>query len=270
MGYTDEYIRELAELTTGQSTNIRWRLERVGRIMSTAAYLLIPFSYKILEFERSGCRSIPYWLERDINFHIKCFNKFNNYENIPEIKWGIDHENEGIRAYVSRTGYSVKPTGLWISPSGSMSSSPDGLIYTEDENRPAGILEVKCPFRFRFNKYMSKYDFMKLEYLNPDLSLRRDHKHYHRAQAEMYATRTKWCDFVVWTPADMLVTRVHLEPEWVEKNVPLIDYVFNNYLIHGSNKKEEIESGRRLLPPNLSRAPNNGLYRNALKRKHQP
>ncbi len=135
-----------------------------------------------------------------------------------------------------------------------MSCSPDGLIYTGDDDIPEGILEVKCPYRFRFKKDMSKYDYLKLDYMNPDLYIRTDHKFYHRAQAEMYATHTAWCDFVIWSPGDILITRIYSDPNWVETKVHLIDYAFNHYLIGGSSKGDEIKERWRLKAQHSRRA----------------
>ena len=269
MSYSDVYIQKLAERTIGQSRNPLWFKERVGRLMSTSALQLIRFSHQVKEYGAWGRPWFEEWFENKLNFFIQCMTIFNDVDDIPEVHWGNIHESDGFNAYKSRTGYEVRPSGVWIFPSGSMSCSPDGLVYSSMKTQPDGILEIKCPFRFRFKRYMTIYDYMKLEYINPDMTIRRDHKFYHRAQAEMYGTHTRWCDFLILTPVDTLITRVYLDEDWIERNVPIIDFVFMNYLLRSSNKRDEIVSRRNACHPRSDRAPPPNPLRKSLKRKHE-
>ena len=268
MSYSNDYIQRLAERTIGQSRNPLWFEERVGRIMSTSALQIIRFSQQIKQYGEWGRPWYEEWFENKLNFFIQCMTVFTDFDDIPEVHWGNIHESDGVYAYKSRTGNVVRRTGVWIFPSGSMSCSPDGLVYSTKMLNPDGILEVKCPFRFRFNRYMTKYDYMKLDYINPDMTIRRDHKFYHRAQAEMYSTHTRWCDFLIWTPVDILITRVYLDENWVENNVPIIDYVFRKYLLRSSNKWDEIANRRYAAYTRSDRAPQPITLRETLKRRH--
>ena len=73
-----------------------------------------------------------------------------NLDQVPAIKWGVDHEPVAIDAYQNATGSIVKPTGVWMFHNNLMGASPDGLVFTDPHAASAvGILEVKCPYSMR-------------------------------------------------------------------------------------------------------------------------
>ena len=49
-------------------------------------------------------------------------------------------------------------------------------------------------------------------------------------QADIYATRTKWCDLFLWTPFQTLLVRVERNEMYIQSNVPLIEWVFVKYI----------------------------------------
>ena len=58
------------------------------------------------------------------------------------IQWGCTHEAIAIKASENHTGKSVSPSGIWLSSSGCLGASLDGLVGDS-------IIEVKCPFSLR-------------------------------------------------------------------------------------------------------------------------
>ena len=65
--------------------------------------------------------------------------------------WGKMHEAQAIKDYMQKTGNKVKPAGLFIFPCGLLGSSPDGIIEHAAAQNDHGVLEIKCPWKFRNN-----------------------------------------------------------------------------------------------------------------------
>ena len=242
MAFSNVAIEELAQKTIGQSNNQLWRKDRIGRIFSSLILEAINIAHSL-----SACKGVPFhdlpWnLKKSINWLRKCLIQFHRLDGIPEIDWGNTHERDGICAYVRETGYIINETGLWLSPSGFLTSSPDGLVYLNGKCKyPEGILEVKCPFKLRnFQKIHSSDWSHWLPYIDCNLKIATWHKFYHRAQAEIYGTRTYWCDFLIWAPAGVLITRVERDEDWIERNIPLVEDMFETYLLPTSPIRYEI------------------------------
>ena len=73
-----------------------------------------------------------------------------NLQNIPAIRWGVDHEYVALIADQRRMGRVVKHTGIWMFHNNSMGVSPDGPIFSEPHSGTAvGIIEVNCPYPLR-------------------------------------------------------------------------------------------------------------------------
>lgn len=79
-------------------------------------------------------------------------------------KWGTDKE-EGIKAFKMATGMDVQESGLWVTGSGILGASPDGLVGT------TALVEVKCPYGAR-----------------GPYSLREDHPYWHLVQGQLHVT----------------------------------------------------------------------------------
>ncbi len=67
-------------------------------------------------------------------------------------------------------------------------------------------------------------------YLKSDFEVNREERLYYMIQAELYATRTNWCDLFLWTPSQTLLVRVERNERFIQANVPLVDWVFENYI----------------------------------------
>lgn len=56
------------------------------------------------------------------------------------VKWGVNNEEEAVKAFILKTGLAVKETGIWFLSSGNLGASAGGIIDKET------VLEVKCPY----------------------------------------------------------------------------------------------------------------------------
>ena len=216
---THSHIEETAMATSGQRNNPLWLKSRVGRLTAS----------NFGRVYRASQSNRPYAAD-DIR---KSFWEPNDISSCPPVKWGIDHEKDAIEAYKKQTGYDVKETGLWLFPNGFIGASPDGLVYINGQL--SGILEVKCPWRLRYlNNLNTVQDVVKeLPFLTWPLGLLRTHDYYHQVQGQLAATKTAWCDFVVWCPNNFIViVRVDSDPIW-ERTVfqTIQNYYFSRVLL---------------------------------------
>ena len=203
-----ERIEEIAAKTTGQTNNSLWFAYRRNRLTGSMFGKALdaynrPTAIKLLNIKQAVQGRL-------------------NLDHLEPIKWGRDNELNAIAAYCNKRGYFVKPTGLWLFPSGQLGASPDGLVYeNEDDEHPVGILEVKCPFYVRDRHFMELKRSGKLPtYITADFRLNREHDYYHQVQGELYATGASWCDFVMWTTKGCLIIRVYPNPLWVAECIP--------------------------------------------------
>ena len=214
----DQIILIAAE-TAGQAANKRWREIRNNKLTG---------SYFGRAIRAAKDRSAP--ATRKLVIEIRCPP---NLDHIPAVKWGKQHEIDGIYEYCKQTGRHVKETGIWLFPNGCMGASPDGLVFEEsDRNTPVGILEVKCPYSLR--ECGSEWTYKtRPRFLRPDNKIRESHDYYHQIQGQLYATGQNWCDLVVWTPRKTLITRVWSKHVWSERNLPLLIKFYNESLNSG-------------------------------------
>ena len=60
---------------------------------------------------------------------------------VKAIQYGIQNEENGINAFEEESGMEVIQSGLWLSESGVLGATPDGLVGETD------LVEVKCPYK---------------------------------------------------------------------------------------------------------------------------
>lgn len=132
----------------------------------------------------------------------------------------------------------VEECGLVINPERPwMGNSPDGLItmtYASGKTE-VGLLEIKCPYR--------------KEFYAPDPV---PSYYFAQVQGTMGNMRLPWCDFVVWTPTGIQITRVPFDTAfWDTTLLPGVTrFYFDQYLPLALHK----ENGR-LQPGTLDPLP---------------
>ena len=223
-------IRHIAFETTGQRDNYLWSEMRSGKLTASnfgkaLKAILNPHPINIQKM-------------RDDIYHPR------DLSNVPAIKWGVQHEKQAIDEYVQKTRAIVMPTGVWLFPNGVMGASPDGLVYEGAHDRdPVGILEVKCPYSMRDFKVNCAAEWHShLKYLDCENRLLPSHPYYHQVQGEMYAVGVRWCDFIIWTPHDMLVMRVGKDAHWGPHNLGKLEHFYTENLRRPEDKGMDWES----------------------------
>jgi hypothetical protein len=185
---------------------------------------------------RDQANSDQWWEERKLritasNFAEICNRKKDNCKKFVErlqgkpslkvplsIKHGKDHEHVGIRKYhqyMIHTGHKVdiQSSGLVVrSDLPYLGCSPDGKVVDPISHPHFGIIEVKCPYKYRGIKPKEAAGIDKdfCLHVSPTgvLSLRQNHSYYFQVQGQMALTGASWCDFVVYTFKGLFIERI--------------------------------------------------------------
>lgn len=150
-------------------------------------------------------------------------------DGIKAIQWGRTHEKDALDHLKCNYNLNVRPTGVWLTNSGLLGASPDGLIDEEE-----AIVEVKCPYSFRndqlseklknFNKYIIFYDD------EGNLILNTSHNYYHQIQGALHILKKKKCYLCIYTLKETIVTIVDLDDSWKENLSILENFYIEQYL----------------------------------------
>ena len=99
-----------------------------------------------------------------------------------------------------------------------LGASPDGLITDATSPDPNGILEIKCPFKYRNLdpvEAAKNKDFC-CELKDGILALKKQHNYYYQVQGQMAIASRNWCDFVVYSNDKVSVERIPFdENQWM-------------------------------------------------------
>lgn len=188
----DEAIK-LEECTRGQSSCPEWWKERQNRLTASN------FS-EICKRRKTNCEKFVQRLQKE-----------PGQQKLPQsLKHGRDHEATAIRKYLRymwNIGHKVEleDSGLVVHPSFPyIGCTPDAKVMDPVSHPHFGILEVKCPYKFKGVTVREAVAMDEDFYLKDDLqmhsfSLKKDHAYYIQVQGQMGVTGAEWCDFVVYT-----------------------------------------------------------------------
>ena len=111
---------------------------------------------------------------------------------VKAVPWGVNNEEEAIKAFTANTGKRVEDTEIWSHSSGILDASPDGIV--DDQT----VLEAKCPYTERSMTieeavqssatfFVEKCESEQCE------TLKKDHIYWHQVQGKMYfSQRNFW------------------------------------------------------------------------------
>ena len=197
----EEYISRISEITVGQRDNPSWHLARNGRLTAS----------------NFGCvlkakRVTPSLLKRLLGEY--------DLSKVKAVQWGVNNEQEALKAFTRLTGKTVQETGLWLDPSGILGASPDGIV--DDET----VLEAKCPYTERNLTIeeavaTSKSFCLEKAQDGEGFVLKKDHVYWDQVQGEMFFSGRKFCYFVVWTSKDAIVIKIDRDETW-DANIPIL------------------------------------------------
>ncbi|XP_068732573.1 uncharacterized protein [Montipora capricornis] len=202
-------ILRISELTIGQRDNSAWFLARRGRLTASNFGSVL-----------KAKRITPSLVKRLLGEY--------DLSRVKAVQWGVNNEEEAIKAFTLKTGLAVKETGIWFHSPGILGASPDGIIDEET------VLEVKCPYTER-NLTIAEavesatFCLEKCE-SGHGYALTKDHAYFHQVQGEVYFSRRKFCYFVVSTAKDIAIVKKERDETWVANIPVLAQFYFDNIL----------------------------------------
>ena len=219
-------IEKIAEETVGQYKNEKWYQVRKGKLLTSNFLDAVNMCARIEKTKNEQLFAFQQIIKVELPRRRQWLAHNYNQTKGPALEWGLDHESDAIREYEKQTCRVVKPTGIWLFPSGNLGGSPDGLVYEYPfDEKPAGIIEAKCPFSMRHLTGIREDEWpFYLTYLDRHLKLKTGHNYYHTVMGNLEATQLPWCDFVIWTPSGMLTIRINALEEMKARVQDLDNY----------------------------------------------
>ncbi|XP_034060442.1 uncharacterized protein LOC117538673 [Gymnodraco acuticeps] len=169
MALSEEQQRAIQVATTGQRTNPNWHLFRKGRLTASNFGA-------VLRSKRVTASLIA-----------RVLGQQQALDGVLSVQWGTMNECEGVRAFTTATQMQVHESGLWLSQSGVLGASPDGLVGS------SAVLEVKCPYGAR---EMTISEALQIKGFcvskeGETFSLREEHHYWHQVQGQLHLTARK-------------------------------------------------------------------------------
>lgn len=155
-------------------------------------------------------------------------------DGIKAIQWGRSHEKDGIDFLKRTLNLDIQPTGIWLSNSGILGASPDGLVGNDS------IVEIKCPYSYR-NEILSeklKNDKKYIIYYNDnnEIVINTNHNYYHQIQGNLHISKRSKCYLCIWTLKEITAVEIQYEASWAENLSLLEDFYMEHYLPKFTNK----------------------------------
>ncbi|XP_056602746.1 uncharacterized protein LOC130419795 [Triplophysa dalaica] len=208
MALSEEEQRAIQIATIGQRDNPRWHLFRRGRVTASNFGTVL--------------------MSNNVKTRVdKVLGKQPSIEGIPAVDWGIENERQAVQKFIDETQMEFQESGLWLSPSGVLGASPDGLVGSSE------ILEVKCPYNAREMTIDDAVKQKKISYISKEgdtYSLRTDHPNWHQVQGQLHLTGRKTCYFVVWTKKDYVIIPISRDDTW-KHNLQVLEVFFKTHVL---------------------------------------
>ena len=140
------------------------------------------------------------------------------------LEWGSSHEAQEIT--FGNDSFTVCKAGFHICEQYPfLGAFPDGCIHDAKSEYKFGMLEVKCPYRYRHKSISdaatnSDFCLMLVQKGNGQryMKLNNSHAYYAQLQGQLAITGRQFCDFVVYTTKDLFIQRINLNEQfWVNE-----------------------------------------------------
>ena len=192
--------------------------------------------------------------KRKTNEHQKFIDRLtekSNELNLPaSLKYGRENESVAIEKYckyMANIGHKVTvlPCGLVVRPDlPFLGGSPDGKIIDPVAHPHYGILEVKCPYKYRevspMDAALMDSDFY-VSVKDEKLYLKETHQYYFQVQGQLALTGAKWCDFVIYTKKGLGIQRIKFNEQfWLDTYLKLEIFYFTHFLPHVIKRQQTL------------------------------
>ncbi|XP_045773598.1 uncharacterized protein LOC123873001 [Maniola jurtina] len=201
---SEQKILEIERETRGQSNNPKWHSYRkthiTASIFQTVCHLktesLLKYSSQILHKTTIKTKAMAH---------------------------GNINEKIAMKKYMDTFNLEITECGLFLSKERPyLGASPDGLLGSET------IIEVKCPYSSR-NKEVCPLNVPYLQYENGKLSLKKNNIYYYQIQGQLYVTKRKFCNLLVYTFKSLEVIFIDYDEEFIKYMLEKLDYFYHNF-----------------------------------------
>ena len=110
-----------------------------------------------------------------------------------------------------------------------LGASPDGYVHDPSRREPYGLIEIKCPYKYRNvtpEEACTNSDFcctICLQAGTRTIKLKQNHQYYSQIQGQLAITERKWCDFVIYTNKGLTVETISFDESfWRDKLLPAL------------------------------------------------
>lgn len=175
-------LEHLQDVTKEQAKCTTWELHRVGRVTGSTFHRVVKCKDTSVE---SVVKQIMQYAATDLT--------------VPTVMWGRQMEDTARRKYETemkktRMAFNVKAVGLTVrADEPYLAASPDGVFSCDCCG--TGLLEIKCPYKYREGLEGSESDASFC--LDGNYDLRPTHPCYSLIQLQMYVCQMDICDFIV-------------------------------------------------------------------------
>ena len=101
-------------------------------------------------------------------------------------------------------------------------SSPDGIVSSDL------LIEVKCPY-VSWDKPITVKTVPYLREEDGELTLSKTHDYYYQIQGQLYCSKRKYCDFIIYTKQDSLVIRIEKDDKFISSMLVKLEEFFYCY-----------------------------------------
>ena len=157
----------------------------------------------------------------------------------PALQWGIDNEKVALMQYQKQYKGDIKVVdfGLFINPEWPwLGCSPDGIIF-DNENKPIGCVEVKCPYSKRdltIDDCCEDKNFF-MRKTTDGIKLKNNHVYFYQCQGVVNLTNLNWIDFVIFTSKSLFVQRITKDNAlWHDKMLPKLTSFYQKYMLQNN------------------------------------
>lgn len=126
-------------------------------------------------------------------------------------------------------------SGLILNPNFPfLGASPDGILSCNC--CPQRLLEIKCPFKYRFQSPTSEDALSDKAYClrtdeNNKISLDCHHSYYTQIQGHLLISGFDICDFVCWTTKGLFIETIHKDKLHLAAVLPKLRKMFSKYIL---------------------------------------
>ncbi|CAC5367842.1 unnamed protein product [Mytilus coruscus] len=207
----------------GQSENHLWQTARKFRFTSSNSHDVVTRKKENLD-----------------KFLLK-FTQTDKYIDTPALRLGRKHEPIARKKYVvykklkHNEKVNVLECGIFLCKKfGYLGASPNGIVTKKSEACQPWVLEIKCPFKWRFKtvrRTCRDRDFCCEINSENEIQLRKSHHYYSQIQGQMSICQCLRCDFVIYLLKDFSILKVDLDQEYWEATELKLSNFYNEYMI---------------------------------------